>query len=100
MTAAATLQWFAACPRGIESLLAAELTTLGAQTTRETVAGVYFDGPLALGYRACLWSRLANRILLPVVSAEVTDADDLYRELYAVNWGNWFDPKNTFAVDF
>ena len=48
----------------------AELSALGAGATRETVAGVYFDGPLALGYRACLWSRLANRILRPIATLE------------------------------
>ena len=66
-------QWFAACPKGIESLLAAELVTLGAAQTRETVAGVYFSGPVALAYRACLWSRLANRVLLPVARLEAAD---------------------------
>ena len=74
-------QWFAACPKGLEELLASELSVLGASATRQTVAGVYFEGPIALAYRACLWSRLANRILLPVVSCEVKDADGLYREL-------------------
>jgi len=57
--------WFATCPKGVESLLADELASLGADSTRETVAGVHFTGPRALAYRACLWSRLANRILWP-----------------------------------
>jgi 23S rRNA (guanine2445-N2)-methyltransferase / 23S rRNA (guanine2069-N7)-methyltransferase len=93
-------QWFASCPKGIESLLATELSTLGASSTRETVAGVYFEGPLELAYRACMWSRLANRILLPVVTAEVQGADSLYRELHQVNWGQWFEISQTFAIDF
>ena len=58
--------WFATCPKGVEALLATELATLGAASTRETVAGVHFTGPRALAYRACLWSRLANRILWPL----------------------------------
>lgn len=93
-------QWFAACPKGLESLLAEELSALGAQSTRETVAGVYFDGPLALGYRACLWSRLANRILKPLLTFEAEDGDTLYRELTKVNWGGLFDYRQSIAIDF
>lgn len=93
-------QWFASCPKGLESLLAAELSTLGAETTRETVAGVYFDGPMALGYRACLWSRLANRIMRPVASLESPDGDVLYQQLRTINWSHLFNARQTFAIDF
>jgi 23S rRNA (guanine2445-N2)-methyltransferase / 23S rRNA (guanine2069-N7)-methyltransferase len=94
------MQWFAACPKGLEGLLAPELEALGAHSTRETVAGVYFEAPLAVGYRACLWSRLANRILLPVHSCEVADADALYRELRRINWAEYFTVDQSFAIDF
>ncbi len=100
MSVSSDRQWFAACPRGLESLLSAELSELGVFSTRETIAGVYFEGPLAAGYRACLWSRLANRILLPILSCEAADADALYSELKKVNWGEFFDPEQSFAIDF
>ena len=75
--------WFATCPKGVEALLAAELAALGARNTRETVAGVYFTGPRALAYRACLWSRLANRILWPLAEVDARDGDSLYQGLRA-----------------
>jgi len=100
MHTAQASQWFATCPKGMEALLANELAALGASATRETVAGVYFDGPLALAYRACLWSRLANRILWPQASLAAEDADELYRSLSSVEWGDLFDPKYSFAIDF
>ncbi|MCB1854761.1 MAG: bifunctional 23S rRNA (guanine(2069)-N(7))-methyltransferase RlmK/23S rRNA (guanine(2445)-N(2))-methyltransferase RlmL [Pseudomonadales bacterium] len=93
-------QWFAACPKGLEGLLAAELTTLGAVATRETVAGVYFGGPLATAYRACLWSRLANRVLLPIARLASPDSDSLYAGLKTVDWSACFGPKQSFAIDF
>ncbi len=93
-------QWFAACPKGIEALLAAELATLGAVQTRETVAGVYFNGPVALAYRACLWSRLANRVLLPVSRLQAPDSDTLYQQLLTVDWAALFGPEQSFAIDF
>lgn len=93
-------EWFATCPKGMEALLAGELSALGAGSTRETVAGVYFEGPLSLAYRACLWSRLANRILWPLVKAPVEDAQSLYRVVGALSWEEIFDPRYSFAIDF
>lgn len=92
--------WFASCPKGLESLLASELIDLGSDSTRETVAGVYFNGPPATGYRACLWSRLANRILMPLGRFDVDDADSLYRAVQSISWGDIFSPDKTFAIDF
>ncbi|MFV8816628.1 bifunctional 23S rRNA (guanine(2069)-N(7))-methyltransferase RlmK/23S rRNA (guanine(2445)-N(2))-methyltransferase RlmL [Haliea sp. E17] len=96
----AAIQWFAACPRGLESLLQEELTGLGASDVRETIAGVHFSGPRALGYRACLWSRLANRILLPLATVEAGDADALYTGLSEVDWSAVMRAQQSFAVDF
>ena len=92
--------WFATCPKGLESLLAAELSTLGADSVRETVAGVHFTGPRVMGYRACLWSRLANRILLPLAQFDAPDGDSLYRGMRAIDWGRLFTVNKTIAVDF
>ncbi len=94
------IAWFATCPKGVESLLAAELATLGAASTRETVAGVHFTGPRALAYRACLWSRLANRILWPLAQLAATDGDLLYRGMSAIDWGRLFSSRQSIAIDF
>lgn len=93
-------RWFASCPKGIEGLLAAELTTLDADSTRETVAGVYFDGSLACAYRVCLWSRLANRILMPLGRFDVIDSDSLYRAVQTIKWDDCLSVRDSFAVDF
>ncbi len=97
---AAPRQWFGSCPKGLEALLAAELEALGATATRETSAGVYFDGPVAVAYRACLWSRLANRILRPIATVPAADADGLYAALKGIPWGDLFDPGQSFTIDF
>lgn len=97
---AASGQWFGACPKGLEPLLAAELASLGASTTRETAAGVYFEGPVAVAYRACLWSRLANRILRPLASVAAADGEALYAGLKEIPWGDLFGPERSFAIDF
>ena len=95
-----TRDWYAACPRGLENLLACELQTFGAQQVRETMAGVAFEGPLVVAYRACLWTRLANRVLLPLAEFPVESADDLYEGVKAVAWGSLFQHTSHFALDF
>lgn len=98
--AAAERQWLALCPRGVGSLLAHELASLGAQAVREVPAGVEFSGPRAVLYRASLWSRLASRILMPLAEFEAADADALYRGMRAIDWPALFAPGCSLAVDF
>jgi len=92
--------YFAACPKGLENLLFNELKDLGADTVRETVAGVYFSGDHSLVYKVCLWSRLANKILLPLAAAAVSDEQDLYKAVYAISWEEHLSTDCTFRVDF
>lgn len=77
-----------------------ELTELGAHDCRETVAGVYFNGGLDVAYRACLWSRLANKILLPLGKVNVDSGDDLYKGAQEIPWAEHLSPSGSFVVDF
>ncbi len=92
--------FFATCPKGLESLLAAELGALGAEQLQETVAGVAFSGSLETAYRACLWSRLASRIVLRITRFTVRDDMDLYLGITQQPWEDWFSASQTLAVDF
>jgi 23S rRNA (guanine2445-N2)-methyltransferase / 23S rRNA (guanine2069-N7)-methyltransferase len=94
------LKFFATCPKGIEPLLADELRALTAEGVRETRAGVAFEGALATAYRACLWSRLANRILLPLKSFPAPSPEALYEGVQTIAWKEHLAPEGTLAVDF
>jgi len=96
----AETQFFATCPKGLESLLLDELKALGAQEVRETVAGVYFSGDIKKAYEVCLWSRLANKVLMPLVQERAETADDLYRVARAIEWQQYLKPNGTLMVDF
>lgn len=93
-------QFFATCPKSLEGLLFSELTQLGATELRETVAGVYFSGSIETAYRVCLWSRLANKILLPLASFDVASQDDLYHGTRDIAWQEHLNPTGTLLVDF
>ncbi len=90
---------FATCPKGLEYLLRDELRALGAEDAREALAGVHFSGPLELAYRACLWSRLASRILLQLAEFDAADADALYAGVRTVDWAGHLPDGGTFAID-
>jgi 23S rRNA (guanine2445-N2)-methyltransferase / 23S rRNA (guanine2069-N7)-methyltransferase len=102
LSVAANPDWefLALCPRGVAPLLVQELSGLGAAAVRESGSGVLFRATRAALYRACLWSRLANRILLPLGEFDAGDADALYRGLRAQPWPQHFSAGASFAVDF
>jgi 23S rRNA (guanine2445-N2)-methyltransferase / 23S rRNA (guanine2069-N7)-methyltransferase len=94
------LTLFATCPKGLEGLLADELVALGAEKLKEHVAGVSISATLMVAYRLCLWSRLANRILLPLNKCRIDSAQALYDGVNAIDWQQHFTPEQTFLVDF
>ncbi|MFG6667937.1 bifunctional 23S rRNA (guanine(2069)-N(7))-methyltransferase RlmK/23S rRNA (guanine(2445)-N(2))-methyltransferase RlmL [Halomonas sp. HNIBRBA4712] len=97
----APLEFLATCPKGIESLLIEELAALGATPGKATVAGVYFSADLESAYRACLWSRLANRVVLILKRATMVEsAAELHQAALGVDWPAHIAANRTLAVDF
>ncbi len=94
------MQFFASCPPGVADLLATELKEFGGTQTREIKTGVYFEGTLETAYRACLWSRTANRVLMPIGEADATTAQALYAGVQAIDWFLHLDTSGTLAIDF
>ena len=83
----------------MEGLLVQELDAAGAESVKETRAGVSFAGPLELGYRVCLWARIANRVLLPLSSFQAGSSEALYEGVRAIPWQDHLCSRNTLAVD-
>ena len=92
-------EFFAACPRHVPDLLAAELRGLGLEVTREHPAGVGFHGPLRDGSLACLASRLASRVLLTLGSASLESPEAMYESLRAIPWEEHISTEGTLAID-
>jgi len=92
-------QFFASSPRGLESLLAAELAALGAREPREVPGGVAFSGDWKLCYAANLWSRLASRILWRVAEFDYAGEEDLYEAARKVDWPRLFAVERKIRVN-
>jgi putative N6-adenine-specific DNA methylase len=91
-------QYFATCPRGLETLLVKELRQCGANDIKQTDGGVAFVGDLAVCYSANLHSRIATRILVQVGRGQYYNEDDLFDAAYKINWPNWFNVRHDFMV--
>src|SRR3954470_17807309 len=94
------MEFFATTGKGMEALLEKELAQLGAQNRVIQTAGVSFEGTLEVAYRACLWSRIANRILLPLKTFAAPDERKLYAGVKSIRWSEHLGPDQTIAVDF
>lgn len=95
-----SLNLFATAPKGLELLLVEELRALGAKDPAEKLAGVTFTGDITLAYKACLWSRLANRILVSLAKVSAATPEELYAGVQSIQWSAHLNSESTFFVHF
>lgn len=91
-------RFFATAAKGTEGALRAELRELGLRGVRGDRGGVHFTGELIDGARACLWSRIAVRVLVELGEGPARDARELYDTVRQIDWSPWITQKNTLAV--
>ena len=92
-------QFFAPCPRGLEALLADELSALGAAGATSVPGGVAFGGGWAVCYAANLHSRLASRVLWRVADFRYANENDVYEAARTVDWPAHFAAGHTLRVN-
>jgi putative N6-adenine-specific DNA methylase len=83
---------------GLEDILAAELSAMGAENVKALNRAVSFHGPKSLLYRVNHDSRLALSVLLPVAEFSIAGQKDLYNGAVTVEWDRYLDSSMTFAV--
>ena len=90
---------FVSCPKGLESLLYDELLHLGVSQATETRAGVEVTAEWPEIYRACIWSRLASRVLYPLAEFACADDQALYQQVRALDWQQHMQATGSLWVD-
>jgi len=91
-------RFFVTCARGTEGALRRELAAMRIAGAKGDRGGVWFDGPIEMGMRACLHARVAVRVLLQLGTFDAADAAGLYAGARAVDWRAWLTAASTFAV--
>jgi putative N6-adenine-specific DNA methylase len=91
--------FFASCPRGLEHVVAKELTALAAADIKAVDGGVHFSGAFTLSYAANLHSRVASRVLWRVSQARYRTDQDIYDATSKVEWPALFSVGRTLRVN-
>ena len=89
---------FATTVRGLEQLLAEELTALGATNVNIVNAGLEFSASMADIMRMNLHSRLASRIMIRLGFSGYRDENDIYKIASRIEWDKWFHIGNSIKV--
>lgn len=92
--------FFVTTPRHLEPMLAKELEELGfsPDQLRLTGGGVEVTATVAQAYRICLWSRLANSVLLKLRTFEASTPEALYDGARGVRWWELMGVDQSFVV--
>ncbi|MBB5347486.1 bifunctional 23S rRNA (guanine(2069)-N(7))-methyltransferase RlmK/23S rRNA (guanine(2445)-N(2))-methyltransferase RlmL [Desulfoprunum benzoelyticum] len=89
----------ASCAIGMEELVAEEVASFDGRNISRSPGLVSWEGALASGYSACLWSRYASRVFLELESFEMADESALYGRSREICWQDHLDLDTTFAID-
>lgn len=92
-------QFFAVTSRGLQEPLVEELKELGFKNIEKGPGGAYFDTNWEGCYRANLQSRLASRILKPVLDFPAYDGEELYGHVLKHDFTKYIDLRQTFKVE-
>jgi putative N6-adenine-specific DNA methylase len=91
---------FISCAPELEPLLAEELQEMGITSLTIGYRGVYIqEWDWATIYKINYASRLASRVLLPLVKFKCFDRQSLYRGAASFNWPSLIRSNQTFAID-
>jgi 23S rRNA G2445 N2-methylase RlmL len=91
-------EFFAPAIPGTEKALCHELRDLGFKSVRLNRGGIPFMGPWEEGWRACLESRIAQRIQVLLGRFPAPNAEALYAGVQAIDWSSFITHRQTLSV--
>jgi putative N6-adenine-specific DNA methylase len=94
-----TVELYLTAAAGAEALLAAEVTRITGRPAEHARGGVWVQGDESTAMQLNLHSRLAQRVLWPLVDGPYRDEHDLYDLARRVDWTHWITPAQTLRVD-
>ena len=90
---------FLPCAGGAEALLADEVQRLTGSPGEAARGGVWVEGDQRTAMLLNLHSRLAQRVLWPLIDGPYRDEHDLYDLARRVAWPEWIHNQQTLRVD-
>lgn len=93
-----TLEFFASAIPGTEKALCEELRELDFKSVRLNRGGIPFRGSWNDGWRACLQSRISQRIQVLLQRFPASTQDALYTGLRSIDWSQFISPRHTLSI--
>ncbi len=92
------MEFYVTAGPGTEGVLRDELCELGFSRVRLNRGGIPFFGELRDGWRACLQTRIGQRVMLVLGRYPAAKADDVYAGARALPWSKFVTPRQTIAT--
>lgn len=85
--------------KGLENVLAEEITGIGGNDVQIGRRAVTFRGDKSILYKANICLRTASRVLVPIASFRADDADEVYAKAKEIDWEQYMRLTTTFSID-
>lgn len=92
------MEWIATAPFGLEGVVAEELRALHMRDVKAEAGGARFSGTALDAFRANLWLRCADRVLLRIGVFEAKTFDALFEGVRALPWTQYIPADAAFPV--
>lgn len=93
-----THEFYVTAAMGTEEVLRDELSELGFAQVRLNRGGIPFFGEMEEGWRACLQSRIGQRVMLVVGRYGAASQDELYQGALQLPWEEFLTPQQTLST--
>lgn len=84
---------------GLHEILHQEILDLGFLEAKQVKGGVRLKADLKGAYRLCLHTRVAARVLMPLVEFPAPNEDALYEGTRSLDWLAHFSPAHSIAIE-
>ncbi len=91
------IEFYVTAAPGTEAALRDELSELHFHKTRLNRGGIPFFGTREDGWRACLQTRIGQRVMMVLTRYKVENPEELYRGAYEYNWGKYLTAATTLS---
>lgn len=91
-------QWIAASAFGLEGMAAKELGTIGILNAKGEIGGARFNASPLDAFKANLWLRYADRVLLVLKEWEAQTFEELFQGVKAIAWENFLPKDASFPI--
>lgn len=92
-------QFIATTARGLAEVLENELLALGVTNTKKIPGGVEFESNWEGCYRVNLHSRIASRVIKPILDFPAYQTDDIYHNVLKHDFTKYIRPDQTIRIE-